>query len=51
MTGRIPTPDEERAHSSDDAGDESEELTPAEEIEIQRQRQLEVERFEAGMEG
>ena len=51
MTGRIPTPDGERAHSSDDAGDESDELTPAEEIEIQRQIQLEVQRFEAGMEG
>lgn len=51
MTGRIPTPDGERAHSSDDAGDESRELTRAEEIEIQRQIQLEVQRFEAGMEG
>jgi len=51
MTARIHIPHGERGDSSDDAGDESEELTPAESVEIQRQIQLEVQRFEAGMEG
>lgn len=51
MTGRIHTPNEDPARSSDDSGDEAEELTAAEAVEIQRQIQLEVQRFEAGMEG
>jgi len=51
MAGRIHTPNEDPARSSDDSGDESEELTAAEAVEIQRQIQLEVQRFEAGMEG
>jgi len=51
MSGRNDTPKEDRAQSSDDPGDEAEQLTAAEAIEIQRQIQLEVQRFEAGMEG
>ena len=51
MSRGIHNPDEDRVRSSDDAGDEAEELTAAEAIEIQRQIQLEVQRFEGGMEG
>ena len=45
------TPNPDRAKSSDDAGDEAEELTDWEQIEIQRRLQLEVQSFEGGMEG
>jgi hypothetical protein len=51
MTERIPIPEGERGDSSDDTNAESEELTAAEAAEIQRQTQLKVERFEAGIEG
>ena len=44
-------PSRDRAVSSDDAGDESEELSDWEAVEIQRRLQLEVQAFENGMEG
>ena len=44
-----PSPD--RVASSDDAGDEAEELSEWEQIEIQRRLQLEVQSFEGGIEG
>ena len=51
MTGRIPIPEGERGDSSDDANDESEEITAAEEVEIEQPPELEVPSFEDSIEG
>jgi hypothetical protein len=45
------TPNPDRAASSDDAGDEAQELTDWEQVEMQRRLQLETQYFEGGMEG
>ncbi|WP_243076782.1 hypothetical protein [Microbacterium sp. SS28] len=49
--GEQAAPSPDRVASSDDSGDESEELSEWEQIEIQRRLQLEVQSFEGGMEG
>jgi len=49
MSGR--TPKDDATISSDDAGDESEELSDWEAVQIQRRLQLEVQAFEGGIEG
>ena len=51
MSGRIPTPGDDPAVSSDDSGDEADELSEWETIEMQRRLQLETQYFEGGIEG